>query len=474
MLGFRKSGPDGLVLSVLWLDFLGGRSFSMASMVLPCAIDWVLVYSRALSTALVVLSAMVLATRIGVAQRRLKSGKWLCLVPIAVACGIVVDLSVVHDIRLAQGILSVAVALVALASTVRKVFFRVRVFRGRVEDVENVTTRTTYRAVGMDPLPEPLSRRIIATDGMRVRVSTRAIVSHTTRSVVICCTFGALPWAAAVSLHALVRNQACLVLSPQQATLSEEEQQICVLTPERYRNHAVWSVIPMVGQVGDGVYTVPADLGSSRQRLAITAALREAPNITASARIDLVPLVEEYSPPIFDSDNHGCAATFVIHVLFKEYSWEFGQAILSGGGDGQALARRLLPGMKGSDHIICVGTASREGSVSIEEERAEERAADFAGWISLALSDQRATRSQPLSVKVWELGIGKYVNETVRRASARATAVERRVVLISGSNGKYASVVEESLRDALTKYSGGTGVVGSLVQDYSVRKWHLK
>lgn len=158
-------------------------------------------------------------------------------------------------------------------------------------------------------------------------------------------------------------------------------------------------------------------------------------------------------------DYSGYTAKFNIMVLTQRERWKLGNTqILESG----KLARYVLPYylsyqlniLKKAREIICVGTASYEGSIEIEQARAKARANLLK---SIAT---RFLKSRYLTNKTLTLNLGKFnINE-----NSRNTSYQRRIIIIAIDKD---SDPEVKLREALKNGISNNTLLNINISDYS-------
>lgn len=163
-----------------------------------------------------------------------------------------------------------------------------------------------------------------------------------------------------------------------------------------------------------------------------------------SARIDRSTHVFS----IIGFDKAGRRAAFDVLVLAKEYAWVRGSTreIAKAGrtlGEtdvvGELFSAPVRAALGNAEELIAVGIASQEGDQATEQQRAADRAARTAEWLSAAVGTRR-----PISI----LNLGRY-REPCQACETADTSWQRPFVVIAVRDREPQVVTGDALADAL-------------------------
>lgn len=174
----------------------------------------------------------------------------------------------------------------------------------------------------------------------------------------------------------------------------------------------------------------------------------------------------DYFPPEEGTDSQGRSAEFEIAVLSREYEWKLGSPYQIQSNDEiikvQDLQQRLeqqgiQTRLADTTDIISVGTASCEGSVAAEEQRALQRAKNIQ-LLSKNLFGQSST------VKDYHLlNLGKF-KDCEKTINPSETSYQRSLIIIGVSKKDQGVLIDEALYDRLKKKPFGD----FQLEDYSL------
>lgn len=159
-------------------------------------------------------------------------------------------------------------------------------------------------------------------------------------------------------------------------------------------------------------------------------------------------------------DKNNRRAKLKIHVLSKEFVWEYAKwdSIIFYDKPEDFIKHLQSPGLQAdmsrAVSLVAIGAASVEGTLGTEEERADRRANQMIVWLREGVET---------SQRLYTLNLGKYRAPSVAGAPPEQTAPQRRVVLVS-------TTFEEpgvDLRQALADELGRNAAFPFRLTDYS-------
>jgi hypothetical protein len=155
----------------------------------------------------------------------------------------------------------------------------------------------------------------------------------------------------------------------------------------------------------------------------------------------------DLGPVVRGVDRGNKPASFRHYIVTDAYNWVFGsssEVALSGSPRTEAfLAYLQTEGIQrqlraAAEGIIAVGTASEEGNIGTEVQRAGQRANTLIAWVRGAYPGQ---------VDLYTLTLGQYRCPDRQRSSD----LHRRIILIASLEKDPETNVAEALKDALAK-----------------------
>lgn len=185
-------------------------------------------------------------------------------------------------------------------------------------------------------------------------------------------------------------------------------------------------------------------------------------------RDSIIELLETFkdweSYIISGKDYKGLKAYFRILILTQEQKWEFAKKSTTESG---LSIEDFLPSylmqkiklIKESKGVICIGSASYEGSVKYEELRAQERANNLGRVINKFLIENY------ISNNIYTLNIGKYVDANFRK-SLNSASQRRIIIVLIEKNSDDTVNINQALRNALENDSN----IKINIRDYSSYK----
>src|SRR5436853_4297752 len=202
------------------------------------------------------------------------------------------------------------------------------------------------------------------------------------------------------------------------------------------------SISPNIGQLESGTYTAPDSI--KKEQLVTLTIKSMYYRDTISTKIILLPDPPEIKRSQYQGeDDKRRKAVFDLIIIAKNDSWVFRSDDLvvknqpnsterQHGPLQQTLVCQPILALAGSHafdpyvDLICIGTASREGTQAEEENRAGRRSVRIAEWINLALRNTRRSKH------VYTMNLGQYVPQPGEQKvlTTDEPAPERQVVLI--------------------------------------------
>lgn len=180
---------------------------------------------------------------------------------------------------------------------------------------------------------------------------------------------------------------------------------------------------------------------------------------------DQPPLPPPPPPPDLNWRREPAGAVDLF-VLSQENRWKLGTAKVVDA-DGEAVEDmrsklKLLLWQLRMDYgdLIAVGTASCEGILGREEDRADRRSAHLVGWLREALADL----DDPEARQIYRLNLGRF--RDCRGLSPNQTDEQRRVIVLAirnRSHGLDLNALSEKLRQDLSAHHP----LGFTPEDYS-------
>jgi hypothetical protein len=174
-----------------------------------------------------------------------------------------------------------------------------------------------------------------------------------------------------------------------------------------------------------------------------------APPAQVEARIDTV-----------GQDKNHRSLPFTVYVLAQQLSWQL-ESTRDLEGGATLLSPALIAAINGAPEVLCVGTASFEGTTLTEEARAGERAGKMAQWVGMAIRNPHT--------RVITLNAGQYRGPADTESSQQRKAV----ILITGPHDDQVDL-SEALRSGLERIRQTSPVVDSLLDHYSRSNQWLK
>jgi hypothetical protein len=160
-------------------------------------------------------------------------------------------------------------------------------------------------------------------------------------------------------------------------------------------------------------------------------------------------------------DSHQRILPFTIYVLTQQLSWTLESTEQLEGGQ-TLFSPELMAAVNRAPEVFCVGTASNEGVIQVEESRAAERARRLADWVGAVVGNTGRTR-------VFGLNAGQYKGpEELESACQR-----RAIIMVTGPHDGDVDL-RESLTSGLEQTERSSAVVYSLLHHYSRSKEWLK
>ncbi len=151
-------------------------------------------------------------------------------------------------------------------------------------------------------------------------------------------------------------------------------------------------------------------------------------------------------------DHNGKTVKMILLVLSESYFWRFGDLFITND-QGNSLKMRdhlatdpIRKSLENSKGMICVGTASEEGSLRLEEYRAALRADQLIDWM---------IDTQPGINSFYALGLGQYqkrpASHSLSDAAELSSEDQRRVILISITHQAPKANLTEALKNGLSQ-----------------------
>jgi hypothetical protein len=163
-------------------------------------------------------------------------------------------------------------------------------------------------------------------------------------------------------------------------------------------------------------------------------------------------------------DKSGKEAAVRIHLLAGEYRWVLGSSNNIQLGEDDADLDTHIRGLEldpDADVVVAVGMASVEGTFPEQSVLAEERTDRLISSIKHELKPD---------IPVHGLSIGRYIDEKTKSTS-RATAVQRRVVVVEVFEKQPNVMYEEAVYDALIAARKASPPIPFDVRDYKDRSY---
>jgi hypothetical protein len=160
-------------------------------------------------------------------------------------------------------------------------------------------------------------------------------------------------------------------------------------------------------------------------------------------------------------DSHHRSLPFTVYVLTQELSWKLSSSTDFEGGE-TLLSPELNTAINSARDVFCVGTASFEGSLGLEEARAAQRATQLAAWVSTVIRNPDQTR-------LFTLNAGQY-----RGPPALDSMYQRKAILIVAGPHDPDVNLSEGLASGLKQQQQAFPVVYSLLHHYSRSNAWLK
>jgi hypothetical protein len=159
-------------------------------------------------------------------------------------------------------------------------------------------------------------------------------------------------------------------------------------------------------------------------------------------------------------DKNHRSLPFTVFVLAQQLSWQLESTHDLEGGE-TLLSPALIAAINGAPEVLCVGTASFEGTTPTEEARAGERAGKMAQWVGMAIRNPHT--------RVITLNAGQYRGPTETASSQQRKAV----ILITGPHDDAVDL-SQALRSGLERIRQTSPVVDCLLDHYSRSSQWLK
>ncbi len=154
--------------------------------------------------------------------------------------------------------------------------------------------------------------------------------------------------------------------------------------------------------------------------------------------------------PIEGRDATGKRAAFDVAVLPTDLSWarKSSTAVTQGEVEipeqetaDRVFTPELRSGLERSSQVIAVGLASQEGQVQEETERARQRAATAAGWLSKAV---------PAEKGIWTLNLGQFKGTCKAAEGATGTSWQRPLIIVGIREQEAGVNLIEAFGDAIS------------------------
>jgi hypothetical protein len=165
-------------------------------------------------------------------------------------------------------------------------------------------------------------------------------------------------------------------------------------------------------------------------------------------------------------DSQGRTADLIVHVLSQEYNWALASSTmvqhLGKDQDPDVIRKHLKQSglerqMRIATDIIAVGTASCEGSIEEERERARARADRLLIWLRESMPGFDDMEQRP---DLWRLNLGKYRGECDSDGSSRIQ--QRRIIFLTVVKKDPGIDLEGALRNAINS----SGALGFQLDEY--------
>lgn len=164
-------------------------------------------------------------------------------------------------------------------------------------------------------------------------------------------------------------------------------------------------------------------------------------------------------------DKQGKSVTVYIKLLSGQYRWVYGSSTRAELGDEKIDLPSHIRGLEitpKSKIIVAVGMASVEGSIAQQSLLAEER----TDKLSRLIQDELKPK-----IPVHGLSLGRYIDNTTKFDNSRATAPQRRVVVIEVVEQDEGAILKDAVYDALVEAKNATEPIPFDVTKYHDRKY---
>ena len=154
--------------------------------------------------------------------------------------------------------------------------------------------------------------------------------------------------------------------------------------------------------------------------------------------------------PIEGRDAAQKRAAFDVAVLPTDLSWARGSSSILTQADAEipepetadrVFTPELRSGLDRSAQVIAVGVASQEGQLEEESERARQRAATAAGWLSKAV---------PAEKGIWTLNLGQFKGTCKASEGATGTGWQRPLIIVGIREQEEGVNLIEAFGDAIS------------------------
>jgi hypothetical protein len=163
-------------------------------------------------------------------------------------------------------------------------------------------------------------------------------------------------------------------------------------------------------------------------------------------------------------DKSGKGIRVRIHLLSGEYRWVVESSSKAELGEKKTDLESHIRGLEldsKSDVIVAVGMASVEGSFATQSILAEER----TDRLIRIIKDELKPR-----IPVHGLSLGRYIDESTK-SNSRATAPQRRVVVIEVFEPEEGVILDQAIYDALIEATDASPPIPFDVRNYKDRKY---